>query len=377
MNRRAIGSAVAVVLAVASVGCGSSDEGASAPATAWQPTATLTVPSGDALGPAITIWTGSEVVLVGGLVDGATGVASRSPAFDPAQDRWRTIAAPPTPFVRDVYPSHAVWTGSEILWFGSSPPPDDEPRTEGQHRMPLVGAAYEPDSDVWRALASPPAPYEHFDAAVWTGAQLLVWSSGVGVAVFAPVHDTWTTTPGSEGPTFPVGAAPAVWDGSRLVVFAGYSGDVAAYDPATNQWTPWPAAPSTARSAVWTGTALLTLDPDSGAVALFDEGSQTWRPGTPGPFRARTVAATAWTGEQLAAWGGIQFDYTPTSAQPSGSSSGATYDPISDIWTDLPPLPDQNGLYAGGTWIGSMLFSWGASPSGQSQVVLHGATWRP
>ena len=63
------------------------------------------------------------------------------------------------------------------------------------------------------------------------------------MTAFDPSTNQWAAVPpqpapsgandsiGSTGPGFSTGDAPAVWDGSRLVVFGGYSGDVAAFDP--------------------------------------------------------------------------------------------------------------------------------------------------
>jgi hypothetical protein len=135
-----------------------------------------------------------------------------------------------------------VWTGEEmVVWGGTS-----YSSTRGD------GAAYDPQSDMWRRL--PPAPVDgrHWHTAVWTGDEMLVWGGHsyrtehpwADGAAYDPRGDRWTVLPGA-----PIEARchhSAVWTGRDLIVYGGYDGcgsggrlpfgDGAAYDPATGEW---------------------------------------------------------------------------------------------------------------------------------------------
>src|SRR6266496_3718463 len=67
----------------------------------------------------------------------------------------------------------AVWTGREVLVVGGIP----AVRTDQDRRF-TDGAAYDPARDTWRRLAPSPQPRGSLMAQhlAWTGARLLVWS---------------------------------------------------------------------------------------------------------------------------------------------------------------------------------------------------------
>jgi hypothetical protein len=341
-------------------------------------------------GTAATIWTGHEVILVGALLSADQRQIMESPAYDPATDSWRTIAPPPVVFVRDVYPAHALWTGTEVLFFGSGAPLPNAPQTEGSPPAPIVGAAYNPTTDSWRTLAPPPAEYYRLTAAVWTGDRLLAWTQGVGVTAFDPSTNEWAAVPaqpapagtndpiGPTGPGFSTGDAPALWDGTRLIVFGGYSGDVAAFDPTAGKWAALPRVDSGVTAAVWTGRQLLVFDSDGGTIAVFDAKQNVWNDGAAPPFSSRAMpGTTAWTGSAFAAWAGLQFDYSPTSAVPGPATDGATYDISTNAWTSMPPLPAPEITYVGGVATSNTLFTWGTGGTSSPNAVIRAVHRRP
>jgi N-acetylneuraminic acid mutarotase len=84
-------------------------------------------------------------------------------AFDPVKSTWRRIADPALAGRRS---ASVVWTGSEMLVWGGV---DDQAATSFDD-----GAAYDPKSDTWRAL--PEAPLDARCAAeAWTGRELVIW----------------------------------------------------------------------------------------------------------------------------------------------------------------------------------------------------------
>src|SRR5688500_1312217 len=101
-------------------------------------------------------WTGTELIVWGGVTDDTTALASGA-RYDPATDRWTTISTAGAPAARFLH--SAVWTGREmIVWGGAN--------KDGVFGN---GARYDPATDTWSALTAtgaPPARYLH--SAVWT-----------------------------------------------------------------------------------------------------------------------------------------------------------------------------------------------------------------
>ena len=108
---------------------------------------------------AIAVWDGKEALLVGGGSGFGGGYA-----FNPATNRWREIAQAA---LHDV-PLFALWTGSRVIEFGQKT------------------AAYDPRTDRWSVLASPPQPLRQAGAAVWTGRNVFLVNAAGRVAVMSP-----------------------------------------------------------------------------------------------------------------------------------------------------------------------------------------------
>ena len=184
---------------------------------------------------------------------------------------WRTIAASPLgPRAAPV----SVWTGSEFIVWSGIPATSDMCEDRGGGMLcgePAVfdGAAYDPVTDTWRAIADGPvpaagAPTQVIPQGVWTGSELVVWG-GWGnpiAAAYNPVTDTWRDLPPG-----PLGAresqAIVAWRGRVAVLGgrapmgsielnpdappdlgAGWHLDAAVVDPATGQWTQLPDLPA-------------------------------------------------------------------------------------------------------------------------------------
>jgi hypothetical protein len=90
----------------------------------------------------VTVWTGREVLVWGGVVEASaarTTYAVDGAAFDPTTGTWRTLA--PAPLSPDRYAG--VWTGTELVVIGGG-------------EATVDGAAYDPVTDTWRDIAYPP-----------------------------------------------------------------------------------------------------------------------------------------------------------------------------------------------------------------------------
>lgn len=142
-------------------------------------------------------WTGSEVIVwsgtdaeheVEGLTDGAI--------FNPKTGAWRTV--PPAPIHARHRPV-TVWTGEEVLFLGGT-----------AYEGTIGGAAaYRPATDTWRTIPEGPHG-EAGAAYAWTGERLITWGGGSGYDDFKlngkggsydPSTNKWT--PIKEAPISP------------------------------------------------------------------------------------------------------------------------------------------------------------------------------
>ena len=194
-------------------------------------------------------------------------------------------------------------------------------------------------SCTWKPLP-PMHKARFFHESAWLGGKLYVWGGGNVVGVpcppavppgsgcaeptgesLDPKTSLWTMLP--QAPLYPSGMPRVTTDGKRLYVYGDsqYSGP-----------TPW--------------------EPNPVPVAAFDPDTSNWKAlpleNSPG-FRSRP--AFAWTGSRLLVWGG---DLTG----PAGVAGPAgEYDPITDKWTPLPPMPSpaMEGKFWGPGWNGTDL----------------------
>jgi hypothetical protein len=172
---------------------------------------------------AIYLWTGSEVIVWGGGDRGAPTIAEGA-AYDPAVDSWRRIADGPV----GLNHASAVWTGQEMLVFGSAQNDKNWAATDT-----AVGAGYEPGLDRWRELPSSDLSPQA-SSAVWTGEVMVAWDYEVHSQEYDPATDAWTPPqkmPLEFDECFP-NSVPL--EGR---VFAFFCGRAALYQPATSEWS--------------------------------------------------------------------------------------------------------------------------------------------
>ena len=152
----------------------------------WRPLSSAGAPQGRSSHSAV--WTGSAMIVFGGIGCGDSGsgpaLCQGGGRYDPVADRWDSLSPFDAPSARTGH--SAVWTGHEmIVWGGQS--------AQCQYGSACAdGAAYDPDTDRWRALAVPPfVGPRAMHVAVWTGTAMLVW----GGAVEAWLHTGFVFTP--------------------------------------------------------------------------------------------------------------------------------------------------------------------------------------
>jgi hypothetical protein len=104
--------------------------------------------------------------------------------YDPAADRWSTMAA--VPAREGPAPGEpVVWTGQRLISWGISGEEIDDPGDStdpaaGEAPPPVKGAAYDPVANRWQAFATGPLSSRVIHTAVWTGDEMLVWGGTSG-----------------------------------------------------------------------------------------------------------------------------------------------------------------------------------------------------
>ncbi len=335
----------------------------------WEATSMGAIPSARIGHTAV--WTGAEMIVWGG--NGNSGGR-----YFPATDTWEaTSTGSLCPSGRQNHT--AVWTGSEMIVWGGD---------DFAGNALSDGGRYNPTTNTWAPMSQgpscPAARYGH--EAVWTGTEMIVWGgqyrSGAGRVqvntggLYDPVTDSWTSM--STGAGCPAGRIDftAVWTGSEMIVWGGYSNTSMGYasggryDPTTDTWQPTSEGGSCPagryrHTAVWTGTEMIVW---GGVVypgevtntgGRYNPVTDTWIASStagscPNPREQHTAM---WTGSRMIVWGGNDV---------SGGSvihfnTGGQFDPVSDTWTptstggDCPTVRSLQTV----VWTGTEMIVWG------------------
>jgi hypothetical protein len=438
-----------VVGAACATGAGIAPRGTSSPPSTASPStapaATTTtgpsyaagwgvVPPGPVNPGSVAAWTGTQLLVDEG--ECCAGLGSTDiDAYDPATRTWTALPTSPLSARQGAL---GVWTGTELVVVGGTGlPAGSSAVPDVQNAVPLAnGAAYHPATRTWTPIAPAPTALEGSawsgDRAVWSGSEVLVWAPAAGTAhvyAYAPATDRWRTIPLGPAPELASSLASAepdavvLWTGTGLLVWPGpgtpsggattstsvppaTSVQGAILDPATGTWRAMAPAPIPARnqaSAVWTGTDLFVWGgavptaTGSGAVtpradgALYDPSTLQWRTLPPSPLTARSGAAAVWTGREVVVLGGEGVATTSTSPDDGFALGSAVYVPASDTWQLLPaspvaPVTDNDvapaehvdlRIEAVGFWTGSQALFTGGEVPGLQAAGSSGATWTP
>src|SRR2546423_370017 len=132
----------------------------------WVATSTTNAPVGRESQQAV--WTGNEMIVWGGYYyDGNDHYLNTGGRYNPSTNSWAATGTTNAPSARAIH--KAVWTGSEmIVWGGLAS--EDTPCFDS-------GGRYDPGTDSWTATSTTNAPsgrYRH--TAVWTDREMIVWA---------------------------------------------------------------------------------------------------------------------------------------------------------------------------------------------------------
>ena len=254
----------------------------------WREISATGAPTPRAVGGAT--WTGTEVIVWGGK-DAADHWASDAAAYNPSIDTWRPISVEGAPSPREAFST--AWTGSEVLIWGGMD------TTVEAYPLPVLGdgGLYDPATDSWRPMSNEGAPSPRvWFVSAWTGQEYVVWGGVSEVsttnnsrsyrlgdgAAYDPQTDRWRPMATNGAPDANAGINSA-WTGQEILMWGGLYGDaMAAYDPAANTWRSMdPAGPhpnNIPSCAVWTGRYFVVCgDPDEPQGALYDPELDHWQ----------------------------------------------------------------------------------------------------
>jgi hypothetical protein len=252
----------------------------------------------------------------------------------------------------------------------------------------------------WVAMSTTSAPRGTASPnLLWTGTELYIYDFAYGAGLFDPCANAWQTSPTPVGYEFVV-PIPAA---NKVLFFAPTRAQFEGFDYRQNQVLPlslagasqasYATVVSTGAKLIEWGGAIVTSAPDAGSRlvgtqtgAIYDPASNAWTAMSTKGAPAARVAPGAWTGSQLAIWGGHSADTSWTDAgrnecvvsdyvnQASGClqyGDGALYDPARDVWTPMAatgaPKPRFDHLLV---WTGDRVLVWGGGEQGLPDSTL-------
>jgi N-acetylneuraminic acid mutarotase len=373
---------------------------------AWTTMTTVNAPS--ARGGHSAVWTGSEMIVWGGLWGNTGG------RYNPSMDSWIATSTTNAPTGRSGH--SAVWTGTQmIVWGGgdsignlntggrynistnswTATSSTNAPTARGWHSTVWTGSEmivwggyvfnyinedlntggrYNPSTDSWTATSTTNAPsVRELHTAVWTGSQMIVWGGTASNdfnlstgARYDPGTDSWTATGTTNAPAGRY-YHTAVWTGSEMIVWggataAGFVNNGSRYNPSTNSWaatTTYNAPPERwIHSAVWTGSEMIVWGGDGNLSVSdtlntggrYNPSTDTWAPNQ--PPSGRIYHTVLWTGSEMIVWGGLNGYF--------GLNTGGIYNPATDSWaaTSLASAPVAR-YYHTAVWTGAQMIVWG------------------
>jgi N-acetylneuraminic acid mutarotase len=156
---------------------------------AWRPISTDGAPS-PRYGQ-VSVWTGKEMIVWGGSArepSAPSDYFENGARYNPATDTWMPISSVGAP--KGCVCVTAVWTGTEmVLWGGVN-----DARASGEadaNRYVGTGARYNPATDTWTEITTTGTPSPRLTSVVWTGDGLLAFGGYNG----SHLNDTWFYSP--------------------------------------------------------------------------------------------------------------------------------------------------------------------------------------
>jgi len=389
----------------------------------WTAMSTTNAPAARTV--ANSVWTGTELVVWGGISSGYTNTGAR---YNPTTNTWTTMSTTNAPIARTYFAMNYV-NGKIVIWGGS----------DSNSNILSSGAMYDLSTDTWTTMSTLGPTYttlfpnanssisfetkvfysmsgnsfKIFDTATntWStpstsnapvggrtntntveyiSSKFVVWGGndygGTGYrsgAIYDPSADTWTTVSLTNAPLSSYGYAKSVAN-NKLYIYGGYNTSSTAYvnsgaylDVTTNSWTAISSAPVNMTAASFISAYLVNdkiLFKHASISSIsnyYDFATDTWGNTFAGIFgvSATSYHAAAWSGSQMFVFGGV-----------SGSTvtnGGALYEPVSGTWTIASTTnPPSSRYLMTMQWTGSKFVVWGGTSDGTNGLAT-GAMFDP
>lgn len=331
-------------------------------------------------------WTGSHLIVWGGLDASTLYVLGDGAIYNPSTDSWSAISTTGAPTPR--YSHAAIWTGSKLIiwggWGGNSSAGTGNGTQISAGTDLNDGAMYDLTTNTWTAISSTGAPTARSDfSAVWTGTKMIVWGGDASNdgGSFDPATNSWSAISTSNAPQAR-SSHTAVWTGSKMVIWGGAAtsnGTLLAtggiYNPSTDTWTATSSINTPAgrdfHTAVWTGSKMVVWggqvsagDHSTTTGGVYDPSTDSWTSTTTANApSSRTDHTAIWTGSEMVIWGGFAS---------VSLNDGAMYNPATDTWTPVTTagVPSARKLHDA-VWTGTAMLVWGGN------TLADGALFEP
>lgn len=244
-----------------------------------------------------------------------------------------------------------------------------------------TGGIYDLATGVWTATSTVGAPPPLYNMpAVWTGSKVLIWGgagavSNTSLYSYDPDTQLWATLPQSNAPqarTLHV----SVWTGTKLIVWGGFNGGHlntgGVYDPATGNWTATALPPDglgrSGAFGAWTGSKMIIwggTTTSSGFVQTalaYDPANNTWSTiNSVGSPTGRWWGASAWTGNEfVVVTGGAGAGNTVP------TNTGGALNLTTNVWTPTTTTNAAARVFPASGWTGTSLIIWGGYNGAQN-----------
>jgi hypothetical protein len=321
-----------------------------------------------------TVAMGSSVFIWGGR--GSAGGLDTGAIYSPATDSWVLVNQTGAPPPRSL--ATAVWTGSVVIVSGGV---DDS-----NNNLLRDAYAYDPDAKTWTTLP-PPATNRCRSLGLWDGTRAIFWGGTdqnnvalAGADRFDLTNWTTSSTPGDPGPLL----GPAMgFDGSTLYVQGGLLNSnarqdkVFSYATGTDSWSAVSKSLAARSSGfgVWDGTHFVVWGGRDDANVRNDgkylSGSTWTAMNVAGAPSARMLywLRAGWAFALRPGVVAILGGQTQLAGNGIFSTNGATFDVAANEWKAIADWPSgETHDYGVGVWTGEEFVLW----SGYEQVAPNG-----
>jgi hypothetical protein len=342
---------------------------------------------------AATVWTGRQMLVWGGR-SGNTVFADGA-AYDPARRAWQSLPAAP---LSARYDAAAVWTGKTMFIWGGVDQTGQVGLTDG--------ALFDPEAGTWQHTSTAPIGARGKALALWTGAEVVVLG-GYGFpgetlpdrlrgAVYDPATDRWRvlpSPPAANPDQVKLNGLSAVATADGIHVWLrwedpnselGDNGPILEYvlDPTSGRWREHQGMnePSQVDSPLWTGSEIILpaaqpfMPTDSRNEHMILNGQRRgatgdWRYMAPGPVDDRG-GRSLWTGAAVLTFNTRTQIDGPDGVVPFGAA--AAWDPVTDTWVRLPDASVYADQDISAVWTGSALILWGTLSMSDDGAAVSG-----